>query len=486
MTIAIYTLGCKLNQLESESIADAFKQKEFTVIPGGESLFIRSKDSENPISGILDDIILFIVNTCTVTSKSEQKARRIIRRALRDVSNSAVLVTGCYAQMDSLESLADSRLFVIPQDQKNRILELPAFLRSQGMQTVDSGNSGSLKSLQLLLAAWTAGIKDPNTGKDLPENTGSSFCYIPGHFTFHSRAFIKIQDGCDNLCSYCRVPLARGKSRSRQAEQVLEILQDLEEKGFAEAVLTGVNISQYKSRAGNSFFDLPLLLDYLLSQTGKIRLRLSSIEPEVFGPDFFRVVSNPRIRPHFHISLQSGSPEVLRRMKRNYTPAFVRENIRLLRSVKTDPFLGCDIITGFPGETRDDFAHTRDFLEETEFAGIHVFPFSRRPGTEAWDYRDRIPEKETGNRTAELIALAGKLRTGYIERWTGKIVEAAAENQPPQPESGLLVPALSENYLKLLVSAKNGIPKPAKLLKCRITGKANGKFDAYADIVIYV
>ncbi|MDR0314173.1 MAG: tRNA (N(6)-L-threonylcarbamoyladenosine(37)-C(2))-methylthiotransferase MtaB [Treponema sp.] len=478
--VAVYTLGCKLNQLESESIADAFRKEGF---------FLAESTGEESGASIL------IVNTCTVTSKSEQKARRVIRKALRENSELILIVTGCYAQLEAeaLESLDTSpldgspkdsssfgpekRLFVILGDSKDRLLELPHFLAASGSAETD------FSGLRELVSAW---VLYQGQGRSSPASADDpSFNYRPDGFSFHSRSFLKIQDGCDNHCSYCRTRIARGKTRSLEASEVLDCLRSLEEKGYEEAVLTGVNISQYLGKSKEGFLNLAELLEYLVSETKSIRIRLSSIEPEplFFSPAFIKAVSHKRIRPHFHLSLQSASSVILKRMNRSYTPEEALECIRLLQSAKGDPFLGCDIITGFPGETSAEFDKTFDFCQKVGFAGIHAFPFSRRPGTEAWNFKDRITEKEAGIRAEKLNCLARMQRLDYVGRWIGREVEAIAEEGA----------FLSENYLKLHISSKNGFkPEAGRAYRCRILGRPEAKkedllyrrFDAEADIII--
>jgi threonylcarbamoyladenosine tRNA methylthiotransferase MtaB len=388
-------------------------------------------------------------------------------------------------EQEALESLSAGpeitpgrqRLFVIPGNRKNELLSLPRFLTESG------SNTSTLPELSALIASWVEALD--------PQVKDSAFCFMPGDFTFHSRAFLKIQDGCDNHCSYCRVRLARGKSRSLPAEEALTALRSLEERGYEEAVLTGVNITQY--RGTGEARDLGGLLEYLLSGVRKIRLRLSSIEPELYSPAFISAISKERIRPHFHFSLQSASETVLARMKRSYTPKEAEERIRLIRAARDDPFIACDIITGFPGETQDDFEKTYDFCQSLEFTGIHVFPFSRRPGTPAWDYKDRVTENEAGLRAERLSNLARKNLRVYINRWIGKEVEAIVENDENseiienEAPGKNAVSVLSANYLKLLVSLKEGgtPPKPGSLLHCRILGVPEdaSRFDANAELL---
>jgi threonylcarbamoyladenosine tRNA methylthiotransferase MtaB len=507
LSIALHTLGCKLNQLESEAIAQSFQLEGFHVLPPG---------------NYHADII--VVNTCTVTSKAEQKARRIIRRALKEHPDACIIVTGCYAQMEgkaiasleaapgadasgpetSLEasapeagglprggtSLRGRRLFVLSGDLKSALLDLAPLL-------TDSAE------LPLFLEKWTAGAgKIAGAGKGGgPEQVGGAeqadgagpFRFNVRDFSFHSRAFLKIQDGCDRACSYCRVTLARGPSMSLEAGEALSRLKALEEAGFPEAVLTGVNISQYRDGSR----DLGGLLAYLIAGTERIKLRLSSIEPEGIGEDLLSVLAHPRIRPHFHLSIQSGSPGILEKMRRAYRPEDLLHAAGFLRSRRDDPFLACDIIAGFPGETEEDFKQTYELCRRIGFAWIHAFPYSPRPGTEAYYLRERVPEREAARRVEALLALAGTGRGEYIGRWTGKALEAVVEANKKK-NTGYMT-ALSDNYLRILIPLNNGTPPlpPGSLLRCRIqapfsppgdfsgfSGDTGDRFDAIGEPLV--
>jgi threonylcarbamoyladenosine tRNA methylthiotransferase MtaB len=274
------------------------------------------------------------------------------------------------------------------------------------------------------------------------------------------------------------VSIARGKSRSLGAAEVLRRLEALEQRGYSEAVLTGVNISQYRDPAA---MELPGLLEFLLAETAAIRLRLSSIEPDSITDELLRVLENSRIRPHFHLSLQSGSAEVLARMGRTYTPDDVKEKTARLRMARNDPFLACDIIAAFPGETEDEFMKTFALCEEMNFAWIHVFPFSPRPGTAAFGFSGRVSEKEKTERVERLMELAARGRREYIRRWEGKEVEAVVERGDDLAE-GLAV-GVSENYLKIHVNYGNTPrPSPGSLILCRIKSvNTNSSFDATAE-----
>jgi threonylcarbamoyladenosine tRNA methylthiotransferase MtaB len=450
VSVFIQTLGCKLNQIESEAIAEAFSREGFSVNAG-------------------DTADILVINTCTVTSKSEQKARRLIRKALKDNPYSCVIVTGCYAQMEAraIAALNEDeqsfrRLFVLTGGRKTLLLDLPRFLRGEL-------NPAALS--QVLERYITTLETAPGTISD-------TFRFNVRDFSFHSRPSLKIQDGCDRTCSYCRVTFARGPSLSLDAPTLLSRLRELEAAGHGEAVLTGVNLNQYQSAA----LDLGNLLKYLLTNTRTIALRLSSLEPEGMTESLLQVLVNKRIRPHFHLSVQSGSLLILDRMRRNYGPEEVETAVRRLRSLREDPFLACDIIAGFPGETPGEFAKTQELCRRIGFAWIHAFPYSRRPGTEAWNFQDSVPEREAVSRVESLINMARQGKAAYISRWAGKTVEAIVENS----RGNAAAAALSENYLKLRVplTEGQGLP-PGTVIRCRIQEPLeliDPYFDAVAEL----
>jgi threonylcarbamoyladenosine tRNA methylthiotransferase MtaB len=449
--VSFYTLGCKLNQLETESVAEAFRAAGFTVLPW---------EARRGAAMIL-------VNTCTVTSKAEQKARRVIRLVLRE-SAAPVVVTGCYAQLeaDALASLETERgangprrIFVVPGAKKDRLLELPRFLAESSFMP---------DAAPVLLEAWL-GTARSEAGTD------GAFRFSPANFSFHARPFLKIQDGCGRRCAYCRVPLARGESRSLAAGEVLARLAALEDRGAAETVLTGVNIAQY--RCPQSGRNLGELLAFLFDNTGRIAIRLSSIEPEpgLLDGAFLKALSRPRLRPHFHLSLQSGSASVLAAMARPYGPGQIRESAAALRAAKGDPFLACDIICGFPGETEEDFGQTYRLCAETGFAWIHGFPFSPRPGTAAFSLKNRVSERETARRLERLLDLSRAGRNAYAARQVGTTVDAVAL------DTGLL----TANYLRVRVSSggESRALRPGGAVRCRITQTLDGRrFDAAGEI----
>jgi len=467
-SIALYTLGCKLNQHESEALADSFRKAGFPLVSSG---------TAGP------EII--IINTCTVTSKADQKSRRLIRKALRENPDSCVLVTGCYARLDPAEiALLEAentagvsgppqgrpqghRLFVVggqgstdsAGSAKSALLELPEYL----LKAAD-GNS-----LPRVLEAWIEQARG-----------GDPFSFKPEEFSFHSRGYLKIQDGCNNGCNYCRVCLARGPSVSLPPEFALAEARSFEARNCPELMITGVNITQYN----HSGLDLAGLLQYLVEGSASIALRLSSLEPEGINDKLASVLAHPRIRPHFHLSVQSGSDTVLRRMGRAYHAQTVKQGAALLRSVKDNPFLACDIIAGFPGETAAEFDQTLALCAEIGFAWIHAFPYSKRPGTPAFSLKNPVCERDTTRRVETLTALALQGRRDYAQAWLGRELSAIIEKGAPDAEGRRRV--VSENYLKLLVNCSDAYP-PGSSLRCTpvsLCAGANGESpDAVAERV---
>ena len=439
LSIYFQTLGCKLNQLESESITGAFTNAGFELF--------------KPSPGNYPSIV--VINTCTVTSKADQKTRRIIRKTLRDFPISFVIVTGCYAQLNSeeickLETGGSGRLFVLKGREKDSLAKLPVLLETSG-----GGFTGEIKG------RLGAAIK---TLCEAGEER-SVFHFSPKHFSGsvspqRTRAFLKIQDGCGKNCTYCAIRLARGPSISLPAQEALKRLKVLEEN-HSEVVLTGINICQYCDPP--EIDNLGKLLDYLLAGTEKIALRLSSISPDSINEDIVKVFANNRVRPSFHLSIQSGCDKTLERMGRDYKAASIERAVDLLRSVKNDPFLACDIMAGFPGESEADYLETFELCQKIGFAWIHVFPYSKRRGTPAWSFTDTVQEKEVSRRVQLLTGLAWQGRAAYVRRWLGCEVDVLIEKSAAaKPCRGV-----SENYLKLLVrhdGTKN--PKPGTVLRC--------------------
>ena len=410
MRASLYTFGCKLNQFETEALASEFRGQGFSLVSPDEAAEV------------------YIINTCTVTSKSEQKARRLIRKISRQRPRALLIVTGCYAQLnrDDLAGLGEN-VRVVSQEDKAGLIELPATLKRRNETA-----RGAIAPVDLSAVA------------------GDPFRFRVDRFSYHSRAFLKVQDGCDYRCSYCRVPLARGKSVSLDPEEAVKRARETEQRGYREVVLTGVNLTAY--RYGE--IRLPGLLSRLLGGTQRLRLRLSSLEPEMIKPELAEVLRDRRICPHFHIPIQSGSNTILLRMRRRYRVEQIVRVVELFREAKQDPFVAADIIVGFPGETDQDFLASFRLVETLKLSKLHVFPFSPRPGTPAEHMTDHVPERIRDERVGKLLSLSDSLHALYAGRWEGKRVEVVLERERSQTDSGSWQ-GLSENYLKVLVE---GVP----------------------------
>ncbi len=416
MKVCVYTLGCRLNQCESEAIADAFKTDGFDIV----------KESE--------EAALYIVNTCTVTSKAEQKARRMIRLFLK--RKAVVVITGCYAQMNQAELEAmDDNVVVVPLEKKAGLLKLAGHIKSS-----------MVSSMTLLEAA-----------KSFVDSSVSPFDYKAASFSYHSRAYLKIQDGCDNECAYCRVHIARGASVSLSDDEVIKRALELEAEGFHEIVLTGVNLTMYDHEREGLGGLLLKLLPRLKEDT---RLRLSSMEPDHIDSKLIEACGDKRMHPHFHIPLQSASDKVLGRVNRKYSKEHLKWVISSLRSVKDDPFIACDVITGLPAEGDEEFLETVNFLKEERFAAMHVFPFSPRPDTPLADAKDKCEERVRDERAEVLRKLSEELNEEYIKRQIGKEVEVLLENR-----KGGYWHGTTGNYLKVKVDTGIGVYSKGSLVK---------------------
>ncbi len=382
MNVYIYTLGCRLNQAESEAVAERFQNAGFTLSAWS-----------------VADIV--IVNSCTVTAKAEQKARRMIRRF---AERSEVIVTGCYAELekDAVLSLSD-KITVFSLKEKASLLSLPEHIRT----------------------ALSAGMSAHEAIVSFTERSDDLFAFDASSFQYHSRAYLKVQDGCDNSCGYCRTTIARGPAVSLPAEEAVRRALEIEAKGFHEIMLTGVNLTMYDHDGEG----LGGLVEKLLAALGDgMRLRLSSMEPDHVDERLLDTLSDHRMQPHFHIPIQSASAKVLERASRRYSIEHVEHIIERMRDAKDDPFIACDVIAGLPGEGDREFMETYDFLDRNGFAAMHVFPYSPRPGTPLYGARDRAEERVRDERAEKLRELSARHSQEYIKRQMGKRLEILVEN----------------------------------------------------------
>ena len=375
-TVGLYTLGCKVNQYESEAIAEGFTALGFLV---------------QPPDRVCD---IYIINTCTVTAESDRKARQFIRRAIHKNPKAYILVTGCYAQ-------------VFPN-------EVAAI---EGVDYV-SGNAEKLSVIAAAQQLIKNGEKPSKPILNVPSPDEKGFEAMQITRFDRTRAYLKIEDGCENRCAYCIIPSARGKVRSKDPAEILREVRTLTENGCREIVLTGIETASFgKDLDGYSLADLLEEIDRI-PNIG--RIRLGSLDPSLMKQAFVdRIAKLKSLAPHFHLSMQSGSDAILARMKRKYNTKMARDGIARLRAAIPGVQFTTDMIVGFPGETDEDFEKTLDFAKEIGFLMIHVFPYSRRKGTEADQMKDQIPQEIKHQRVARFTQVAAQIRASCLDKKVG-------------------------------------------------------------------
>ncbi len=399
--VAFYTLGCKVNQYETESLKN-------TLV----NLGYEDVDFEEFAD-------YYVVNSCTVTSVADKKTRNILRRAKKNNPSSKVVVTGCYAQTNSEELLAIEEVdYAIGNSNKNGVVDL--------IQELERGKTSHFVVTNIF-------------DEDKYEELGFAV------LREMTRAYIKIQDGCNNFCSYCKIPFGRGKSRSRSFENILEESKKLAEEGYKEIILIGINLGEYGlDLEGN------LSLEGLLEELAKIekisRIRVGSIYPDRITERFVTVMKNEKIMPHLHISLQSCDDSVLKNMRRNYGKALIEEKLNMLRKEVEDIEYTADVIVGFPGETEEMFKNTMESIEELGFSGLHVFPYSERENTLAASFKNQIPMKERKERVIRLEEVQKEKEKEIKESYIGKEMKILIEEEKEGYYLGY-----SENYLRVKI-----------------------------------
>jgi threonylcarbamoyladenosine tRNA methylthiotransferase MtaB len=373
--VAFKTLGCRLNQYETDALVTTFDQAGYQLVNFDES----------------PDVV--VVNTCTVTNQSDQKSRTVISQAARKNKGAVVVVTGCMANnfKEKLEK-QENITFVVENNRKSSIFSL-----------VDAHFSGEIL----------------HPGK-LPQNV---FGFEPVQKSLHTRSAIKIQDGCDNFCTFCIIPMVRGRAVSRPVAEVLENVRKTIANGFREIVITGVNIGRYDDGA-NRFEDL---LGRILAIPGDFRVRISSLEPDGLSDDFVQLFSHPKMMPHLHLCLQSGSEKTLLRMRRMYDVEQFRKTITQFRTVYPDFNFTTDIIVGFPGETEEEFQQTLEAVDEFGFSHVHTFKYSVRNGTRAERLENQIPEKIKNERSVLVRRRSDENRHKYYLSMIGKTQKVLVE-----------------------------------------------------------
>lgn len=420
--IAAITFGCKVNQYETACIVDDFLENGFQ-----KTNFDDSAD-------------VYLINSCTVTNRTDHKSRSAIRKALKfktEFPQKKIIVTGCFAQREKkqIEKLGAVDL-IIDNNHKSQIIKYfqkqkkAVFQEAHDFQNFDEISTFSMSA--------------------------------------KTRAFIKIQDGCDYFCSYCAIPFARGHSRSRKKKNILDQIKVLTQKGFQEFVLGGINLGLFGKEKADNYFLADLLVDIEKIDGVKL-IRLSSIEPELFSPEILSfMMHSKKLCPHFHIPLQSGSDRLLRKMRRRYsTTEFQRMHDRILH-ILPEAALGFDVITGLPGESDEHFSETFNFLQNLDFTYLHVFPYSKRKKTKAANMKDQVNGKIVKIRSQKLLKLSSKKIKEYRQKLISQETELCGIVE--KKENGYWT-ALSDHYLRIHLAKKN------KLSGKLICGKANSQSD---------
>ena len=384
MKIAFYTLGCKVNQYETQALEQMLTARGHELVP-----FEGESDA-------------YIINTCTVTAVSDKKSRQVIRRARKAAPDAVIAVCGCYPQTH-------------PEDMDELSIDLV------------SGTGDRTGFVELLERTWAE--RQPITALDdaLKRRT---FEVLPaGGLEGRTRAMLKVQDGCLNFCTYCIIPYARGPIRSLSLEDAREQTAQLAAQGYRELVLTGIEISSWghEFKNGSTLIDL---IETVCAAAPDCRIRLGSLEPRTITEDFcLRAAKLSNLCPHFHLSMQSGCDTVLKRMNRRYDTARYYESVELLRRHFDHPAITTDMIVGFPGETEEEFASTLEFIQKCAFSAMHIFPYSRRPGTPADRMPDQILKQVKEERAHRGAAVAAQMERAYLEHWVGQELPVLFEEE---------------------------------------------------------
>ncbi len=413
---ALHNLGCKVNAYETECMAHLLEEDGYEIVD------------------FADKADVYVVNTCTVTHIADRKSRQMLRRCRENNPEAIVVAAGCYVQTGEAEIKKSCNVdIIIANNRKEELVRL--------INEFEKGR----KQIEEL------------TEIDKEREYEDMFLY---RTVDHTRAFIKVQDGCDQFCSYCLIPYARGRSRSRKIESALSEIGHLAEQGYKEVVLTGIHLDSFGKDTGESLLEL-------IRRTGEIegieRIRFGSFEPRVMNEEFIKGLSEiSEVCPHFHLSLQSGSDTVLQRMNRKYTSAEYEESVRLLRKFFEDPAITTDVIVGFPGETDEEFEESYEFAKRIGFYEMHVFKFSKRKGTRAEKMPGQVPEEVKHERSRRLIELAEEMSTAFKGRYAGKTAGVLFEEE--HPEGGLC--GFTREYIK--VRADLPIDKCGQILQGKL------------------
>lgn len=406
---ALHNLGCKVNSYETEAMQEILEKKGYEIV------------------SFHDEADVYIINTCSVTNMADRKSRQMIHRARRQNPQAVIVAAGCYVQaLTDAGEVDDNIDIVIGNNKKKDLAEiLEAYFAENEMgprtEVIDINHTGEYEELRLTKTAE------------------------------HTRAYLKVQDGCNQFCAYCIIPYARGRVRSRAKADVVREVRALAANGYQEVVLTGIHLSSYGMDLKGEDETLLSLIEAVNKVEGIERIRLGSLEPRIITEEFVQTISGMRkICPHFHLSLQSGCNETLKRMNRRYTAEEYYEKCVLLRKYFDNPALTTDIIVGFPGETKEEFEESLAFANKVDFYETHIFKYSKRRGTKAAVMEGQVLEQEKAVRSAVMLELNERKQQKYEEKWLGKTVEVLFEETIVRDDATYQVGHTKE-YLKIAV-----------------------------------
>ncbi len=429
-TVAFLHLGCKVNAYESDIMQQKFMENGFQIVPFGQK----------------SDV--YVINTCTVTNIADRKSRQMIHRARALNPDAIVIATGCYIQTDTENIKTDPAVdILIGNNLKSKVVDILNDFINAG------GKEGTLHTPSV-------NVIDINHTNEYEEmhliNTSD-----------RTRAYIKIQDGCNQFCSYCLIPYARGRVRSRDKEDILEEIKGLTQKGFKEFVLTGIHVSSYGITDPNDLSQNKLadLLEAIQELPKVWRIRLSSLEPRVATEEFVKRISKlDKLCPHFHLSLQSGCDETLKRMNRHYTSMQYMEGVKTLRKYFDDPAITTDVIVGFPGETEEEFNKSFEFCKNVGFYEMHVFKYSKRHGTVAEKLPNQVKDQDKDLRSDKMIELADSLSFAYRQRHSGTVSNVLFEEKKTIDGVPYML-GFTPEYIKAALLAKENLENEIKTVK---------------------
>ena len=425
---ALHNLGCKVNAYETEAMQQLLEEAGYEIVS-----FHEKAD-------------VYVINTCSVTNMADRKSRQMLHRAKKMNPDAAVVAAGCYVQTKEEEAKQDLAIdILIGNNQKNELVHrLDEFFAEREEANAENAQKESDTNHQNKVEAVVDINHEPQCFEEMSLTKTAE----------HTRAFVKVQDGCNQFCSYCIIPYARGRVRSRNIESVLKEIRGLAKMGYQEVALAGIHLSSYGVDCEESLLHL---IQEIHKIDGIRRIRLGSLEPQIVTEEFARELSSlEKICPHFHLSLQSGCDATLKRMNRKYTAAQYEKGCRLLRKYFTHPAITTDVIVGFPGETEEEFETTKAFLEKIHFYEMHIFKYSKRQGTRAAVMENQVPEEIKTKRSAELIALSERMSNEFRSYYLGREEEVLFE-EPAEINGKTMYVGYTKEYVKVATESDESL-----------------------------